>query len=320
MRLYAVITSVLLGLGVGAAGGGCSPDFAPASQLGDSPQVLAVRAEPPVVAPGESVRLDALVHWPGDAPWDAPGDAPEYLWLVCRATMVDTIDTCVSNRLGTGGVMLPPCATAPSAALCYASRDATAVYTVDSEIPLDPDGTATIIFELVVGDDVDSEECLRAYRDLAPSPRCLVALKRLTVSAEARNESPALLPLEVDGQPADATDLVAVDSLGEEGDDLAVMLSVSVAPHTVDELDGDDPPDEAWLPVAWYTTCGGFDEDTSNLVCQPPQAGQADPVCDPVQVKWKPETSGECAVHVTVCDGRGGVAWITQRFVVGSGS
>lgn len=289
----------------------CVPDFTPASQLDESPQVLAVRAEPPEAAPGDSVRLDALLHW--------PGDAPEYLWLVCIPSATDTLDTCVTNRLGAGGVLLPLCANVPGAPLCYASRDATAMYTVPGDIWLDDDGGATIFFELVVGDDVDGEDCVRAYRDLYPSARCLVALKRLVVSVEAPNTSPALRPLEVDGLPVDATDLVVLDPTGGLGEDLTVALALAVAPQTVDELSGDDPPDDVRLPVAWYATCGTFDEDTDSLVCQPPLAGQTEPRCEPSEVEWKPEASGECTVHVTVRDGRGGVAWITQRFVVGSG-
>jgi len=296
-----------------ASGVSCVPDFTPASRLDESPQVLAVRADPPEAAPGESVRLDALVHW--------PGESPEYLWLVCVPTAADTIDTCVTTRLGAGGVLLPLCASAPGAPLCYASRDATALYTVPADVGLGEDGTATIFLELVVGDDVDGEDCVRAYRDLNPSGRCLVALKRLAVSVEAPNINPALRPLavEVDGQPLDATDLISIDPTGAQGDGLVVDLTVSVEPQTVDEVGGDDPPDEARLPVAWYATCGGFDEDTADLVCEPPLVGQTDPRCDPVSVEWKPEASGECTVHVTVRDGRGGVAWITQRFVIGSG-
>lgn len=321
MRVSVVTSIMALGVAVAVTGVSCVPDFTPASRLDESPQVLAVRADPPEAAPGESVRLDALLHW--------PGGSPEYLWLVCLPTAADTIDTCVSNRLGAGGVLLPLCAsvTPGGAPLCYASRDATALYTVPGDIGLGEDGTRTIFLELVVGDDVDGEDCVRAYRDLDPSGRCLVALKRLAVSAvsavsvEAPNINPALRPLalEVDGQPVDATDLVPIDPMGELGDELAVSLTVAVKPQSVDELGGDAPPDEVRLPVAWYATCGRFDEDTADLVCEPPLTGQTDPRCDSAEVEWKPEASGECTVHVIVRDGRGGVAWITQRFVVGSG-
>lgn len=310
MRVFIVALAMALVL----TSASCVPDFGPASQLNETVQVLAVRAQPPEVVPGESVRLDALIHW--------PGDSPDYLWLVCVPSAADTLETCVSNRLGAGGVLLPLCASAPGASLCYASRDATALYTVAMDIELDEEGRSSIFVELVVGDDVDSEDCVRAYRDLDPPARCLVAVKRLAVSVQSANVNPALRPLEVDGQPVDATSLVTLDPAGGEGDDLAVDLSVRVVGQTVDELGGDDPadpPGEARLPVAWYTTCGSINEDTGNVVCQPPLAGEVDPTCEPVTAVWKPKTSGECTVHVTVRDGRGGVAWITQRFVVGSG-
>jgi len=308
MRVFVAVLAV--GLAVFVAS--CVPEFAPASQLGDSPQVLAVRVNPPAVAPGDTVRLDALLHW--------PGDAPEYLWLVCVPTAADTIDTCVANRLGDGGVLLPLCASAPGAPLCYASRDATALYTVPGDVDA-PDGGASIFVELVVGDDVDSQECARAYRDLNPAARCLVAVKRLAVSGsvEAAHRNPALLPLEVDGLPVDATSLVALDPTGAQGEDLAVNLTVGVVPETVDELLGDEPPDEVRLPVAWYATCGGFGEDEGSLVCQLPAAGEIAPTCELLEVEWQPAASGECTVHVTVRDGRGGVVWITQQFVVGAG-
>jgi hypothetical protein len=310
-----------------ASVGACVPDFPPASQLGDAPQVLAVRAEPPEVAPGQVVRLDSLVHW--------PGNPPEHLWLVCVPTEVDTLDTCVSNRLGDGGVLLPPCAAAPGVPLCYASQDATALYTVPADLPLDDEGRATIFVELVVGDDLASDECVRAYRDLDPSERCLVALKRLAVSvAVASNVSPALAPLVVDGTPVDTTPVdvtavVVLDPTGAAGDDLEVALTVGVLPETVDEFTladeppdepPEEPPEEALLPMALYATCGTFDEDEPDLRCEPPAPGDTAPRCEPVTVTWKPQTSGECTLHVTLRDGRGGVAWLTQRFSIGSGT
>lgn len=161
-----------------------------------------------------------------------------------------------------------------------------------------------------------------AYRDLDPSERCQVALKRLTVSAQTPsanpNVNPTLAPLLVNGEPVDASALVPVDLASVDVDDLEVILSVAALPESVDELDGDEPPDEVRLPVAWYTTCGSLNADTDDLVCQPPLPGDTTPTCEPVQTTWKPTSSGECTVHVTLRDNRGGVHWLTQRFVVGS--
>ncbi len=289
----------------------CVPDFEPASRLGESPQVLAVRAEPASVAPGETVRLDALVHW--------PKAGPEQLWLVCIPTAADAMDTCVANRLAGGGVLLPLCASAPGAPLCYASRDATALYTVPADLPLNEDGEATIFLELVVGDDIQSDDCVRAYRDLDPGERCQVALKRLSVTTGSPNLNPALLALEVDGHEVDATDITALDPSGGQGDELAVTLAVRVVSRSVDELVGTEAPDEVLFPVAWYSDCGKIVEDTDNLVCVGASAPAEEPLCDRVEATWKPASSGACTVHVTVRDGRGGVAWLTRQFVVGEG-
>ncbi len=82
----------------------CVPDFGPASQLNETVQVLAVRAHPPEVAPGESVRLDALMHWPGDSCCHLP------ISIQIKHTLVNTHRGCqpanVSALSGPGLLVL----------------------------------------------------------------------------------------------------------------------------------------------------------------------------------------------------------------------
>src|SRR5689334_10185613 len=78
--------------------GGCSSDL-PAASFIDKLRVLAVRAEPPEIAPGETTKLDLLVAEPMVPQLD--GGAPQPLsavWLACplpAGTL--TVEPCLSG-------------------------------------------------------------------------------------------------------------------------------------------------------------------------------------------------------------------------------
>ncbi|MFH2005418.1 MAG: hypothetical protein ABI333_02415 [bacterium] len=293
---------------------GCLPDFVPASELGEEPQVIVVRASAPEAAPGETVTFDALVHW--------PAGTVSLTWLVCTPDPEDEADTCVANRLEDPAAV-PRCEDEPLAQLCVASRDATASYRIPS-LTLPDDEPRTLFVELVVGgggggggDSLDA--CAEAVRTVAPTESCLLAVKGLEVSLSgAPNRNPGLTTLEVDGEPVDAT-IVVIESGGVGLEELQVTLSVSASPASVDELDvgeGEEPVEWVRLPVAWYTTCGSYDDDAGGVRCDPPGPGEAEPTCQAVEARWSPITSGDCEVHVVLRDGRGGAAYTTQRFEV----
>lgn len=295
---------VCLALLAGLGGAACVPDFPPASELGDEPQVLAVRATPPEAAPGEAIRLDALIHWPESTPGLA--------WLVCIPGPLDDLDTCVSSRFTTLDAVAR-CEDEPEAALCLAGRDATALYRVpDRLLPADQE-ELTLYVELVATSlPAGPAACDEAVRDIYPTTDCALSLKRLAVSERPEpNRNPVLLPLLVNGESLDATAPHVLDLGGVDPGDFKVDLGVSVEPESVDELGmGDPPPDEARLPVLWYTTCGSLGDDAGSVRCA------RDGECVAHETGWSPKTSGDCTVHVVVRDGRGGVDWLTREFVI----
>ena len=102
---------------------GCAGDLPPAFRV-DKLRVLAVRAEPPEVAPGNASTLDALLALPPARPGDDGGSpAISRLWLACRqlpsASALVACGTGGSN--GAGGLLpddLRPDGTGPGLLHC----------------------------------------------------------------------------------------------------------------------------------------------------------------------------------------------------------
>ncbi|MDY0000874.1 MAG: hypothetical protein RBU30_06235 [Polyangia bacterium] len=312
---------VPLGLVTVLAAAGCMPDFEPASELGDRPQMLAIRAEPPEVTPGGSAALDAVLHEPG---------GPLHLaWIACYADPRGWSQTCVADALAAGAELVP-CDGVSQAPICVASMEATAVVPVPAWVtPAIPDAAGVPVESVVHVTLVASEEpdplvaCGEALERTKPTAGCLLGSKRLMVSERPlgeRNRNPVVGSLEVDGASVEAGGVVAVEAGGGDPGELRVSLALALDPVSVDEaVDDSGNPDEAFLELRWYADCGGFSKDSARIRCDPlPGALPGDPPgCEVEGTVWRPRQSGACVVHAVVSDGRGGVGRWSQAFLVG---
>ena len=344
--------TLLAGWAVG--GVGCTPAL-PSASVVDKLRVLAVRAEPPDVRPGEETVLDALVV-PADHNPDA-GAAPvlSYLWLACLETPGQTLPTACGvsggadggpDALGAGGDTAPRCDANSDVPLCVVGSDPVVRYRPPASVVAAASGFGQVIVTLIVADDSAGGAlgCARAASlgsGAPPDPdHCVIALKRLTVGLaqdgagkpRAVNHNPRLIALTLDGRslldasPARFVATPAGTAAGKEptgvlgadrcGDAVSAGCPSGAAPEVKD-----DGNVEA-LGVSWFTTAGSLSASRASFQkadCTGDCLRQ--PLEPTVTTTWTPPvaTAAPRTVRLwaVVRDGadRGGVGWLVGAAV-----
>lgn len=275
------------------------PRDLPDEWLVDRVRVLAVQAEPPEAAPGETIVFSALVPQP-----DVDDDYT-VLWFTCPpddfggigfgcalpdTAAIDTTDPDALADLGLIGIepFLPPVYTIPDDAL---------------------DGLADEdrgegLYQLVQVTAFPAE-----YLDPETAPEVLdfaeieAAYKRLVISeARTPNRNPLLSVFVVDGIAIPEGATVTVE--GGQTYDLSTTVTESlVERYLFITEDGSEEWRTEEPYVNWYTTSGTLNE---NLTLYPY-----------LDVGWVAPASGSSGtLYAVVRDRRGGMAWIQRRFAV----
>ena len=283
----------VLALALTASAVGCGADLPPASLI-EKLRVLAVRAEPPEVAPGQKSMLDVLAVEPPVQQLDGGPPSPlSYVWLACTIPpgQAEQVPCGVSaaNLLpgaGTGGpTTLPPfCADQPGAPLCVIGTDPTGSIAPDRSV-LGPVGTGQLLLTVVVADSPEGAVgCLMntANHDGMPSnpDHCVLALKRLQVSDPARtlsdgapapppNQNPTLDDVALVDDAAMTTQTLldgnATTQVAPDQNAKAVRLQATRSDGAVEmEPTFDDAGKHTGsaleqLSVSWFTTAGSLD-------------------------------------------------------------
>lgn len=313
------------------AAGGCSDDL-PAASFIDKLRVLAVRAEPPEVAPGEETALDLLAVEPPVPQLD--GGAPRPLsavWLACALPPgALTLTPCgLSGGLGDGGAAPPTCKDAPDAPLCVVGTDLQARYAPAADALGGAAATQILLTVAVADTDGGAVGCLYDIANNGGRPtnpdHCVVALKRLAVShtaAAERNHNPTLANFSAtppDGAPETFADdggvWVPAPGKDEAAWDLIALRSGDAAERK---------PDGTYeaLTVSWFTTAGRIDGGRSIFLpdgCDSPSACAARMPELGADTTWYAPTAAEAARTVgpdgrvqfwaVIRDDRGGVGW-----------
>ncbi|MFH2007992.1 MAG: hypothetical protein ABI333_15525 [bacterium] len=290
----------------------CLDDMREASELIDAGQVIGVRATPPEVNPGDRVTLDALVHW--------PSGEPTLVWLVCVPDVGDTLMSCLSNQLGQS--LEPPlCDLDPSARLCLAGMNDTVNYRVPEGIFPDDGEDHTFFVNLLATDGGDIASCSDTLMGGAPTDTCLLSIKRVVVSYKdpaELNVNPIASRFTLQGRDLDPDAVETVDSTEPDIEDFELRVGFIVDAASVDELfPPDEEPTSYELVVSWFADCGAVEKEKSFVYCSPLE-DTGEPFCEPAVVTWTPKTTGECTFHAVVRDLRGGVGFVSQRFLVQS--
>jgi hypothetical protein len=264
----------------------------------DKTRILAVRADPPEVRPGEVVRFSALIGRP-----PAETDPLSVVWFACpldesaaagcggdlTGVDLENPDPEVLAELGLIGFepLLPPVYTPPLTLL-------------DALSPAERlEGTYVLVQTTVLPPEVLEDPEF----ELDPA-ELEASFKRLVVSeATTPNHNPAFAAFGVDGIAVSAETLVHVDPLQ------AYELQVVITPESFEQYefltsDGVVDTREEEPYVAWFTTGGELGESVT-----------LPPYLDSTFVA--PERSGTTGSWYAVArDRRGGMTWWVQRWVV----
>ena len=313
--------------------GACSNEL-PAASFIDKLRVLAVRAEPPEIAPGDATTLDYLAVEP-PLPQNDAGVVPSPLsavWLACALPSGSlTVAPCGVGSGMTASTMPPACADQPSAPLCLIGTDAVATYTSDLQV-LGGAASTQLLITVAVADTPDgATACLLdlANNDGIPTnpDHCVVSIKQLDISdptqrTVAANTNPTL----ADFYATTPSGLgITLDAPGgtwqyAPGNDLAQW---DVAAHRSD--DAAEPKSDGTyeeLTVSWFTTAGEIDGDRSLYLppgCNDPASCASQLPETGADTLWYAPTAAQAAGFVdaggavdfwaVIRDDRGGVGW-----------
>ena len=288
----------------------CGEDFDPGSRVTDF-RVLAVRAEPAYVTPGETAHFSVLSHQPSGAPVN-------YAWAVCPSPREVTTEGCLEQLdelerttgeiplLGMGEELTEMDLEVPADALelIPASARATAaigVLNVACPASLELGGsTQGLPFRCFDPND---------GRELGLKEQ-VVGMKRLFVREQDRNQNPMIERVTFEGRDWPEDEIPEVDACDEDGnrfDDCSANLTRAIAaiPRASDFEAGTDEFGRDFseqIVVQYYATEGLFENEV--------RIGEA-PATE--WVARKRASGSDVRFWFVVRDDRGGVTWTTRQ-------
>ncbi|MDA3862408.1 MAG: hypothetical protein PF689_00910 [Deltaproteobacteria bacterium] len=310
-KAYRFIPFLFLFLTVACVG----EDFPPSAELNpEEPQVLAIKAEPPEISPGETAGFESLVWW--------PETDISRVWLLCVPLPYEDLNNCVKNYVERGGELIDCQNIGSQDNACILTQDATASIQLDYPIPFGGE-SYQIIVEMVVSDQEDAwSTCKEAIEQTIPNKNCLISGKRLIYSnTEDNNLNPVISYLTLDGSPI--TEDTQVVNFSND-----IVLGVKIDADYIDEIP-ENPEEEIkhYLEYSWYFDCGkmeryddtgeitDFGTNTREIICKK-QPGDSEVECSFPQNYWKPEKAGNCVIYGVLRDNSGGIDYIVQNFLV----
>jgi hypothetical protein len=218
-KAYRFIPFLFLFLTVACVG----EDFPPSAELNpEEPQVLAIKAEPPEISPGETAGFESLVWW--------PETDISRVWLLCVPLPYEDLNNCVKNYVERGGELIDCQNIGSQDNACILTQDATASIQLDYPIPFGGE-SYQIIVEMVVSDQEDAwSTCKEAIEQTIPNKNCLISGKRLIYSnTEDNNLNPVISYLTLDGSPI--TEDTQVVNFSND-----IVLGVKIDADYIDEI------------------------------------------------------------------------------------
>lgn len=271
-------------------------DLSPA-WLVDRPRLLAVRADPPEVRPGEQATFEALLPTPGlDAPltriWFAcPPEDPGGIGFGCFLDLggLDIDDPADLFEQGLIGVEpgLPPRYTVAEGVL----DDLTEPYDRQR-------GRHVLVQVAALPDDLEADDAGDIdFNELE------VGYKRLVVSeAPTPNRNPEVVALRVEDHEVEPGVVVHVEA-GQRYDIEAVLADDAVETYDYLNRHGDVEQRTEEPYASWFATGGTITRSTT--------------LHPHTWTTWTAPESGERGTwYVVVRDRRGGMAWRTQEWAV----
>lgn len=295
---YAAIASVT---GVLA---GCANDFDPGSRV-TTLRVLAVQADQPFAAPGETVHLSALSH-------DPEGRAITWGWAACVNPLASTVGGCLAKIAADSAAGGQPPAVVTGADMT----------TFDFTIPGDALSSLPAASHASAGVGIVSVACPGAL-DLAPSDpsvpfacrdaggrelgldEFVLGIKRIQVRESDHNANPAIASVTFDGAAWPATEVKTVGHCDSDGNlfdecnadkhDIAAFVTPASFESGQDEFGAAFRED---LITEYYATEGLFKDGVR--------------ISEDPTTRWvarKAAAGRDLTLWFVVHDNRGGVIW-----------
>ena len=276
----------------------CGAEFAPGSRVTDF-RLLAVSADAPYAAPGETVHLTALVHEPF-------GRTVSYAWMTCQNPEDTSALGCLAQAGGTqSGVGLDQIdVTIPAGALDSIPAESRANALVGVVTVACP-GTLTPVsgsLPFRCQDEASGEDL--------PYERWAVSVKRIFVRAQDRNANPIIAQLSWDGAPWPDGEVKQTKPCSNNPNHIddcdggeRHRVSVSVAPGSVES--GTDEVGHEFqeqLIVQYYATEGTFQFDVRTAASPSNEWAARKRASGATQTLW-----------FVVRDNRGGVTWTSRQ-------
>lgn len=294
--------------------GACGPDFDPGSRVTDF-RLMAVQADAPYAAPGETVHLRALWHEPF-------GRNVSFTWMTCNApgdiSALGCLAKIAADSAASGqppvmqsGVGLDEVdVTIPSDILNGVPADARGNTLVGAVTVACP-GTLTLLDPATVGTGELPFRCAEeGTGKVLAFERYAVSVKRIFVRESDRNLNPEIAQVYWDGAPWSDTDVKQVkpcknnpnhldDCEGGERHKLSVSLQTGAKESGVDEL-GHEFSEQ--LVLQYYATEGTFEFESRTA--------------DSPQNRWvarKNASGRQLTLWFVARDNRGGVSWTARQ-------
>ncbi len=322
---------------------GCENNL-PVTSFVDKLRVLAVKAEPPEVAPGATSALSVLAVGPAQPSFPvAPLSA---IWLACRVPpgVATPLPCGLDPGELDGGALPPACGAEVDGTLCLLGESLTASVRPGRSL-LGPSGTGTLFLTVAVADTAaGAAECMLSTAKNGALPtdpdRCVIADKRLVVSDPLRpgttdapagppNQNPTLERLDLVDEDGTVRSLLGGDAQvppSPEGSDTERSLSVLRAEHAAEQKA--DGSYEA-LALSWFTNGGRIDGGRSDFdppgcdsqaACASvaPVTGVKTTYVTPTATKAATvaDAQGRMKIWAVLRDDRGGVGWLEGLLTV----
>lgn len=293
---------------------GCASDFDPGSYV-DTLRVLAVQADPPYAAPGETVRFEATSY-------DPAGRALDWAWVACESPASPSVEGClvdIAEAAFTTGE-LPLLASGPG-------RDSVELTIPDGVLDgVPPQGRPGVLtgvlsiacpgtLSLDLGAAVEAGSllpfrCVDAGGVELGLRDAIAGVKRVYIRQADRNQNPVIASITFDGEPWAEDDVKQVDSCdsGEFNfDDCEGQgehrVAANVSPESFEA--GTDEFGRAFseeLVVQHYATDGIFEHEVR--------------VAELPETRWVARRSAsgqELRLWFVARDDRGGVTLVERR-------
>jgi hypothetical protein len=277
-RRLAMLMLVMLG-----AGGACTPDDELPATLITGPRVLAIKAEPAAVGPGETTTVTALIVGTG-------AETPSVAWLRCRraprpgdAVNPDCVDTAQADYLEPIGEG-PTIATTMPADVAAAGLG-------------QPDASGGVYLPLVARVTVGGQSLVATYR------------LRLATGADL-NHNPDLTGVLVVAADGTVTALDEASPPAVRADE-SLTLQAAIAEGSVEIYApplGGVPVPEA-LQTSWFSTAGRFSRERTDDTEEPTTVLELR--------ETLPAPGAVIDLYAVTRDGRGGVAYVHRTLAFG---